>query len=90
MAKPSDLRDAMLNKARPAAVSPEPATVAAPSPRRPGRQGKSNVTGYFAPPVKRQLRRLAADSDRTIQSLIGEALNDLFAKHGLPEIADTE
>ena len=90
MAKPSDLREAMLTKARPAAGPPEPGPADAPSHRRPGRQGKSNVTGYFALPVKRQLRRLAADSDRTIQSLIGEALNDLFAKHGLPEIVEAE
>ena len=64
----------MLNKARPAGVQAEPAPADTPSLRRPGRQGKSNVTGYFAPTVKRQLRRLAADSDRTIQSLMGEVV----------------
>ena len=90
MAKPADLREAMLTKARTATAAPEPTTDPGPSRRRPGRQGKSNVTGYFAPAVKRQLRRLAADSDRTIQSLIGEALNDLFAKNGLPEIVEAE
>ena len=89
MAKPADLREAMLNKAHPSAAQ-EPVTDGAPSLRRPGRQGKSNVTGYFEPTVKRQLRRLAADSDRTIQSLIGEALNDLFAKNGLPEVAEDD
>ena len=47
---------------------------------------KASVTGYFAPAV----RRLAADSDTTIQALLGEALNDLFAKHGLPEIVERE
>jgi hypothetical protein len=54
---------------------------------RPGRDGKSNVTGYFPPEVKKQLRILAAERSTTIQELLAEALNDLFAKHGKPEIA---
>jgi hypothetical protein len=40
--------------------------------------------------VKKQLRILAADRDTTIQDLLAEALNDLFAKHGKPEIAPME
>ncbi|MCY4230068.1 MAG: hypothetical protein OXF26_04130 [Alphaproteobacteria bacterium] len=44
------------------------------------------MTGYFDPVVKRQLRVLAAERDTTIQTLLGEALNDLFAKHGKPEV----
>jgi hypothetical protein len=40
--------------------------------------------------VKRQLRILAADRDTTIQDLLAEALNDLFAKNGKPEIAPME
>ena len=53
---------------------------------RPGRDGKVNVTGYFSPEVKRQLRHIAVDEDRTVQDL-GEALNYLFAARGKPEIA---
>ena len=62
---------------------------AAPHPRaaQTGRAGKVTVTGHFAPEVRRQLKRLAADADTTVQSLLGEALNELIAKHGLPEIA---
>ncbi|MYE02316.1 MAG: hypothetical protein F4Y03_13775 [Alphaproteobacteria bacterium] len=65
---------------------------AAPSARatQPGRVGKVSVTGYFAPAVRRQLRRLAADTDTTIQALLAEALNDLFAKHGVAELAETD
>jgi hypothetical protein len=40
--------------------------------------------------VKKQLRILAADRDTTIQDLLAEALNDLFAKHGKPEIVPME
>jgi hypothetical protein len=54
---------------------------------RPGRVHKSNVTGYFPPEVKKQLRMLAAEHETTIQALLAEAMNDLFAKYGKPEIA---
>ena len=37
--------------------------------------------------MKKQLRILAAERSTTIQELLAEALNDLFAKHGKPEIA---
>ena len=96
--KSADLRRAILDQAgrgsteKRAHASPEE-DATAPPPRRPaqpGRIGKVSVTGYFAPEVRRQLRRLAADADTTIQALLGEALNDLFAKHGAPEIADAD
>jgi len=57
---------------------------------RPGRAKKANVTGYFPPAVKKQLRILAAERDTTIQALLAEALNELFAKYGKPEIAPVE
>jgi hypothetical protein len=57
---------------------------------RPGRAHKSNVTGYFPPEVKKQLRLLAAERDTTIQRLLAEALNGLFAANGKPELAPVE
>ena len=57
---------------------------------RPGRAEKSHVTGYFPPEVKKQLRVMAAEGDTTIQRLLAEALNGLFAAHGKPEIAPLE
>ena len=57
---------------------------------RPGRVAKSNVTGYFPQAVKKQLRMLAAERDTTIQRLLAEALNGLFAANGKPEIAPLE
>ncbi len=53
---------------------------------RPSRVGKGNVTGYYPPAVKKQLRLMAAERDTNIQDLVAEALNDLFAKYGKPEI----
>ena len=92
----ADLRQAMLNRTRPASTQSdvvkgegmEQAVTERRGPHfRPGRAGKSNVTGYFPLEVKRQLRLLAAEQDTTIQNLLATALNDLFAKHGKPEIA---
>ena len=74
---------------RPAAATPKPG----PEEGRggtyvpPSRQNMKRVQGYFSPRVKRQLRMLAAQSDKTEEQLVGEALNLLFQTHGLPTIA---
>ena len=56
----------------------------APSPRPSRNRGPGTVTiaGHFSPAVHRQLRLLGVMQDRTVQSLLGEALNELFRKHG--------
>jgi hypothetical protein len=56
------------------------------APKQPGRVGTVGITAFFDPIVKRQLRMMAGEEDTTIQALIGEALNDLFAKRGKPEV----
>ena len=53
----------------------------------PSRQGKKAITGFFDPVVSRQLKQLALDEDKTVQSLLSEALNDLFVKHNHKPIA---
>ena len=53
----------------------------------PSRQNMKRIQGYFSPRVKRQLRMLAAQSDKTEEQLVGEALNLLFQTQGLPTIA---
>lgn len=87
----ADLRQAMLQGARPrvsdSSAVEEPVPQAVVSPSRAGRESKTNVTAYFPLAVKKQLRLLAAEEDTTIQNLLAEALNDLFAKRGKPEIA---
>ena len=99
--KPADLRNAMQASAKFAArqvQAPAQTGTPAESPKtypdnphyRPGRAQKSNVTGYFPPAVKKQLRMLAAEHDTTIQALLAEGINDLFAKYGKPEIAPVE
>jgi hypothetical protein len=90
MSKPADMRQAMREQASP---SPLPSTSSrseaekAKNNPQPGRQGKVVVSGWFPPEVKKQLKVIAATDETTLQNLIAEALNDLFAKRGKPEIA---
>ena len=53
----------------------------------PSREGMKRIQGYFSPRVKRQIRMLAAQTDKTEEQLVGEALNLLFQTNGLPAIA---
>ena len=53
----------------------------------PSRQGKKAITGFFDPVVSRQLKQIALDEDKTVQALIGEALNDLFVKYNCKPLA---
>ena len=45
------------------------------------------IAGHCPVEVAWQLRELAVEHRTTVQALLGEALNDLFQKHGKPEIA---
>lgn len=47
------------------------------------RQGKKAVSGHFEPAIAWQLKKLALDRETTVQSLLEEALDDLFAKYHL-------
>ncbi len=51
------------------------------------RQGKKMIGGYFEVEVSRQLKDIANQSDKTVQEMLREALNDLFEKYGKPPIA---
>src|ERR1700710_2023119 len=54
------------------------------------RIGTRQVAAHFPEDVAWQLRGLAVDRKTTVQSLLAEALNDLFAKYGKPEVAPME
>ena len=64
---------------------PDSETAASPRPSR--HRGPGTIAGHFSPAVHRQLRLLGVMQDRTVQSLLGEALNELFRKHGKLPIA---
>lgn len=65
----------------------EPAALATPdegTPKRPpSRAGKRVLSVYLDPLAWKQLRQLALDSDTSTQALGEEAVNLLFAKHGI-------
>lgn len=63
-----------------------PANEARPAPK-PGRAATKLIGGHFAPEVSTQLRIIAAEDGTTIQSLLAEALDDLFVKKGKARIA---
>ena len=60
------------------------------APRRPSRNrgpGSVKIAGHVSQAVHRQLRMLGATQGRPVQALLGEALNELFRKHGQRPIA---
>lgn len=57
------------------------------SPVPPSRQNTRPITGHFPKEVRDQLKILAVERDTTMHNLMAEALNDLFAKYGKPEVA---
>jgi hypothetical protein len=69
---------------------PRPTEVSAPERGRQQvrtRVGTKQVAAHFPTEVAWQLRALAVERRTTVQDLMAEALNDLFAKYGKPELA---
>lgn len=70
---------------------PAPAPVAAPAPdqgqgtpapRAASREGRKQIAGFFPPQMSLALHMLALRQDRSLQSLMAEAFNDVLRKHG--------
>lgn len=81
-------RGAAVRPTSPAAQGqPEPQEARAASKRPPSRGGRVLVGGFFAPEVQTALKILAAEERTTLQALLTEAINTVFAKRGRPEIA---
>jgi hypothetical protein len=51
------------------------------------RSGRVLVGGHFSSEVQRALRIIAAEEGTTVQALLAEGINKVFAKRGKPEIA---
>ena len=52
------------------------------------RAGRVNVTGYFDPAVKSSFRAIQMKHpDMSLQDILEEALDDIFAKHNVPQTA---
>ena len=88
MPKPNPLTQG-LEKQASARVSPPalPAqTVTKASPPQ-SRLGRVLVGGHFAPEVQTALKVIAAEERTTVQALLAEGINTVFAKRHKPEIA---
>lgn len=64
------------------ATTPAPERSEAPAsrPGAPSRAGRVQIQGYFPTETRRRLKMLAAQEGRTVEELLGEAIDDLFAK----------
>ncbi len=71
------------DEAMPTAPRPQSA------PSRPAsREGKVNISGWFDPAYKRSLRMIQAATDKKLEPLLAEALNELFAKYDVPQVRE--
>ena len=52
------------------------------------RSGRVLIAGHFAPEVQTALKIIAAEERTTIQALLAEGINTVFAKRHKPEIAE--
>lgn len=70
----------------PAELPPAPSAGA----RQANRLGKVNVAAWLHPNFKNSLRLVQARRPGSIQDLMEEALNDLFAKYDVPQVSESE
>src|SRR3954465_14551369 len=91
------VRPSLNHKAQPVPVAAPPVPPAAVSPetrrsprsaaegyRPPSRQGKRAAVAWLEPEAIKQLNMFAIQHDRNVQDILVEAINDWFAKEGLP------
>ena len=52
------------------------------------RTGRVLIGGHFAPEVQTALKVIAAEERTTVQALLAEGINTVFAKRHKPEIAE--
>lgn len=95
MPKISHLQNALNNHSSRPPVVQLKAPAAAPEPpvlssgRQPNRKDKVNIAAWLDPRFKQSLRLVQArhPGPSSIQSLLEEALNELFAKYDVPQVA---
>ena len=89
MPKPNPLTQGLEQQflARDATAEVPPAR-AGKSTAAPSRSGRVLVGGHFAPEVQTALKIVAAQERTTVQALLAEGINTIFARRGKPEIAE--
>jgi hypothetical protein len=93
MPKPNPLSQGLSQQttARATVAAPTVSTPSSERPRKaqpPSRSGRVLIGGHFAPEVQTALKIIAAEERTTMQALLAEAINTVFAKRHKPEIAD--
>jgi hypothetical protein len=58
------------------------------APRQANRVGRVNLGVWLHPDYKSSLRLVQARRSGTLQELVEEALNDLYAKYNVPQVID--
>lgn len=91
MTKNATLQAALAKSVGKAAPASPPAPISAPRGAEGGgaaasRDGLVNVSSWQPPQFKQNLLMLKALGKGDVQALMAEALNDLFAKHNLPQV----
>lgn len=94
MAKPNPLTQGLKQQARRpelSSVVAAPTVGAAPAGAAkqvpPSRLGRVLIGGHFAPEVQTALKILAAEERTSIQALLAEGINAVFARRHKPQIA---
>lgn len=87
MPKPNPLSQGLEQQHAPSRVTSEPMKLIKSS-GRPSRSGRVLVGGHFAPEVQTALKIVAAQERTTVQALLIEGINTVFASRGKPEIAE--
>lgn len=91
MTKKANLAAALSKAGGSTRRKPEPEQQTEPTERQPynqpSREGTAPIMAHYPRSVRDQLKILAVEEHTTIQDLLAEAINDLFAKYGKPEIA---
>ncbi len=91
MAKPNPLTQGLEQQPAPSSTPSTPAVrrsrKASAKPVSPSREGRVLIGAHFAPAVQRALKITAAEEGTTIQALLTEGINTVFAKRRKPEIA---
>lgn len=93
MKKQNALANALRNSGSIVAASTEAPEPVAPPPtipprtQPPSRQATKAITVHFPEDVRRQLKSMAAEQGRSMEDMVGEGLNLLFARYRKPELA---
>ena len=79
-----------LDSKQPKVTKPKTSTTPARSEsyRASSREGKTNITAYLVPGFKSSLRLIQARNGASLQTLVAEALNDLFVKYNVPTVKE--